>query len=118
MRKVFLARGIDYRTRRVTLYDNSNRVVAANDLDRCRDWQWDHDQIYVYDVDHHPAWYLLFNARPGRNVHVEYLGVHWKDQAKSFCSAPDRAFDGTGLVFGLPEGSYAGLPRIRFAHWP
>ena len=73
VREVFLARGIDYRTRRVTLYDNSNWVAASYDLDRCRDWQWDHDQVYVYDDDHHPGWYLLFNARLGRYVHVDSL---------------------------------------------
>lgn len=76
VKQVFVARGIDYHTRRVTLYDNSNWVVASYDLDRCRDWQWDHDQVYVYDDDHHPGWYLLFNARLGRYVHVEYFGVH------------------------------------------
>lgn len=76
VREVFVARGIDYRTRRVVLYDNSNWVVASYDLDRCRDWQWDRDQVYVYDDDHHPGWYLLFNARLGRYVHVEYFGLH------------------------------------------
>jgi hypothetical protein len=76
VKEVFVARGIDYRTRRVTLYDNSNWVVASYDLNRCRDWQWDRDRVYVYDDDHHPGWYLLFNARLGRYVHVEYFGVH------------------------------------------
>jgi hypothetical protein len=73
---VIVARRIDYRTRRVVLYDNSNWVVASYDLDRCRDWEWDRDRVYVYDDDHHPGWYLLFNARLGRYVHVEYFGVH------------------------------------------
>ncbi len=72
---VFIASRIDFRTRRVVLYDNSNWVVASYDLDRCRDWEWDRDQVYVYDDDHHPGWYLLFNARLGRYVHVEYFGV-------------------------------------------
>jgi hypothetical protein len=75
VRSAYIARGIDYRTRRVVLYDNSNWVVASYDLDRCRDWAWDRDQVYVYDDDHHPGWYLLFNARLGRYVHVEYFGV-------------------------------------------
>src|SRR5712664_3002342 len=74
VREVFVARRIDYRTRRVVLYDNSNWVVANYDLDRCRDWEWDRDRVYVYDDDHHPGWYLLFNARLGRYVHVEYFG--------------------------------------------
>ncbi len=75
VREVFVARSIDYRTRNVILYDRSNWVVAAYDLDRCHDWQWDRDQVYVYDDDHHPGWYLLFNARLGRYVHVEFSGI-------------------------------------------
>ena len=75
VREVFVARSIDYRTRNVILYDRSNWVVASYDLDRCRDWQWDRDQVYVYDDDHHPGWYLLFNARLGRYVHVEFSGI-------------------------------------------
>jgi hypothetical protein len=76
VRSEFIARRMDFRTRRVVLYDNSNWVVASYDLDRCRDWEWDRDRVYVYDDDHHPGWYLLFNARLGRYVHVEYSGVH------------------------------------------
>ncbi len=76
VREVFVARRIDYRTRRVVLYDNSNWVVANYDLDRCRDWEWERDRVYVYDDDHHSGWYLLFNARLGRYVHVEYFGLH------------------------------------------
>jgi hypothetical protein len=75
VRDEFIARRIDFRTRRVVLYDNSNWVVASYDLDRCRDWEWDRDRVFVYDDDHHPGWYLLFNARLGRYVHVEYSGV-------------------------------------------
>ena len=75
VREVFVARSIDYRTRNVVLFDHSNWVVASYDLDRCRDWQWDRDQVYVYDDDHHPGWYLLFNSRLGRYVHVEFSGV-------------------------------------------
>ena len=76
VKEVFVARRIDYRTRRVVLYDNSNWVVASYDLNGCRDWEWDRDRVYVYNDDHHPGWYLLFNARLGRTVHVEYFGVH------------------------------------------
>jgi hypothetical protein len=75
VKQVYVARSIDYRTRNVVLYDRSNWVVASYDLNRCRDWQFDRDQVYVYDDDHHPGWYLLFNARLGRYVHVEYSGI-------------------------------------------
>jgi hypothetical protein len=76
VREVYVARRFDSRTRHIFLYDNSDWVVASYDVDRCRDWQWERDQVYVYDDDHHPGWYLLFNARLGRYVHVEYFGVH------------------------------------------
>ena len=76
VREVFVARSINYRTRAVVLYDRSNWVVASYDLDRCRNWEWDRDRVYVYDDDHHPGWYLLFNARLGRSVHVEFAGIN------------------------------------------
>jgi len=76
VREAFVARRLDIRTRRIVLFDNSNWVVASYDLDRCRDWDWDRDRVYVYDDDHHAGWYLLFNARLGGYVHVEYFGVH------------------------------------------
>jgi hypothetical protein len=75
VKRSFVSVSIDYRTRRVVLYDRSNWVVAPYDIDRCRDWHWDRDEVFVYDDDHHPGWYLLFNARLGRYVHVEYSGV-------------------------------------------
>ncbi|MFY9531205.1 MAG: hypothetical protein WBC04_00435 [Candidatus Acidiferrales bacterium] len=73
VRHVVVFRTIDYRTRRVVL-ENSTWVVAPYDIDHCRDWRWDRDPVYVYDDDHHPGWYLFFNARAGRYVHVEYFG--------------------------------------------
>ena len=75
VREAFICRTIDYRTRRVILYDRSTWVVAAYDVDHCRDWWWDRDNVYVYDDDHHPGWYLLFNARLGCYVHVQYFGA-------------------------------------------
>lgn len=65
---------LDSRTRRVLLEDHSAWVVASYDLDRCRDWRWDRDSVVVFDDDRHAGWYLLFNARLGRYVHVEYFG--------------------------------------------
>jgi hypothetical protein len=75
VKRSFVSVSIDYHTRRVVLYDRSNWVVAPYDIDRCRDWRWDRDEVFVYDDDHHPGWYLLFNGRLGRYVHVEYFGV-------------------------------------------
>jgi hypothetical protein len=75
VREVIVVRGFDPRTRHVILYDQSNWVVAPDDAPRCRDWKWDRDRVYVYDDDRHPGWYLLFNARLGRYVHVEFFGM-------------------------------------------
>lgn len=76
VRTVIVFSSIDVRTRRVILEDRSSWVVAPYDIGRCRDWDWDRDRIYVYDDDHHPGWYLFFDSRVGRYVHVEYFGVH------------------------------------------
>jgi len=75
VRKVIIVHGFDPRTRHIILYDQSNWVVAPYDAPRCRDWDWDRDSVYVYDDDHHPGWYVLFNSRLGRYVHVEFFGM-------------------------------------------
>lgn len=75
VRSVFVVHAFDVRARRIVLVDRSNWVVAAYDAPRCRDWDWDRDRVYVYNDDDHPGWYLLFNARLGRYVHVEFDGV-------------------------------------------
>ncbi len=71
----YIVRTFDVRTRNIVLYDRSNWVVATYDVPHCRDWNWDRDDVYVYDDDHHAGWYLLFNARLGRSVHVEFSGI-------------------------------------------
>jgi hypothetical protein len=73
-RQVIIVRGWNPRTRHIILYDDSDWVVAPYDVPRCRDWDWDRDRVYVYDDDRHPGWYLLFNSRLGRSVHVEFYG--------------------------------------------
>jgi len=75
IRHVIVVRGFDPRTRHVILYDQSNWVVAPYDVPRCRDWEWDRDRVYVYDDDLHPGWYVLFNSRLGRSVHVDFFGM-------------------------------------------
>jgi hypothetical protein len=74
VRHRWVARTFDVRTRRVILDDRSTWVVASYDVSRCRGWAWDRDDVFVYDDDHHPGWYLLFNARLGQYIHVEYFG--------------------------------------------
>jgi len=75
VRKVIVVRGFDPHTRHIILYDQSNWVVAPYDVPRCRDWDWERDSVYVYDDDRHPGWYVLFNSRLGRYVHVEFFGM-------------------------------------------
>jgi len=73
-RQKFLAVSVNYSTRRLTLDDHSTWVVASHDIDRCRDWRWDKDDVQVRDDEIHPGWYVLVNARLGQHVHGEYFG--------------------------------------------
>jgi hypothetical protein len=48
--------------------------VAPADFAFCEPWNWDVDEIIVYEDPDHIGWYLLYNVRLGTYIHVMFMG--------------------------------------------
>ena len=65
---------IEIGARRVWLGSGFSFEIAAWDWPYAEPWCWQCDQFAIYVDPYHPGWYLLWDLRLGRYVHVRYLG--------------------------------------------